>query len=348
MKTLDLMFQTMLAELGQRSFDAAFTTDFPMTGHFLTNVSKGLEFWYFSDGGRRRYVGRKDDPEITRRVEEFSALKDDYKARRKLVATLTREGGLTAPDKRSGDVIEALAAGGLFRLRAVMVGTVAYQCYSGVLGVRLPAASMMTGDVDLAQDFAVSHEVADTIPPVLETLQKIDPEFRAVPHMADKARVTAFQNREGYRVEFLTTHRASDEFTGKPSTMPALGGASAEPLRFLDFLIRDPIRSVMLHRGGVTVTIPAPERYAVHKLIVATRRRNEGVSVLKRDKDVRQAASLIEALTQTRRQQELSEVWVEAWGRGDAWREALKEGASLMPRDAQALLRAAVTEETGT
>lgn len=34
MKTNDLMYQTMLAELGQRSLDAAWTADFPLEGHF--------------------------------------------------------------------------------------------------------------------------------------------------------------------------------------------------------------------------------------------------------------------------------------------------------------------------
>ena len=34
MKTNDLMYQTMLAELGQRSLDAAWTADFPPEGHF--------------------------------------------------------------------------------------------------------------------------------------------------------------------------------------------------------------------------------------------------------------------------------------------------------------------------
>lgn len=54
--------------------------------------------------------------------------------------------------------------------------------------------------------------------------------------------------------------------------MPALGGASADPLRFLDFLIYEPVRAVLLHKSGISVIVPAPERYAVHKLIVASRR----------------------------------------------------------------------------
>lgn len=36
------------------------------------------------------------------------------------------------------DIIEALATGGLFRLRGVLPGTVAFQTYAAILSVRLP------------------------------------------------------------------------------------------------------------------------------------------------------------------------------------------------------------------
>lgn len=343
MKTLDLMFQTVMAELGQRSFDGAFVSDFPADGNFVQQVSKDRRYWYFQQNGSRRYVGAVDDPEISARVEAHKELKNDLRARRKLVSTLTREGGLPSPDRLTGDVVETLAGAGIFRLRAVVVGTVAYQSYSGILGVRLPAAIMQTGDVDLAQDFAISAEVGDSLPPILDLLQKVDPSFRAVPHQGDKARVTAFQTANRYRVEFLTPNRGSDDLTGHPSPMPALGGASAEPLRFLDFLIRDPMRTVMLYKSGVTITVPTPERYAVHKLIVATRRRADDTAG-KQEKDLKQAGHLFEALATTRRQDDLALAWSEAWGRGDAWRSALVAGTSMIHPVARDILRDALSE----
>jgi hypothetical protein len=42
MKSIDLMYQTMLAELGQRSIDAAWTADFPPEGRFTHNRVSGL------------------------------------------------------------------------------------------------------------------------------------------------------------------------------------------------------------------------------------------------------------------------------------------------------------------
>lgn len=81
--------------------------------------------------------------------------------------------------------------------------------------------------------------------------------------------------------------------------MPALGGAAAEQLRFMDFLLRDPVRSILLHGAGVSVVIPAPERYAVHKLIVAGWRQRDAGGRAKADKDLRRAGMLFDALQST-------------------------------------------------
>ncbi len=70
------------------------------------------------------------------------------------------------------------------------------------VGVRVPATAMQTGDADLAMD---PQEVDDSLPPILGILEAVDPSFRAVPHQADKARVTAFVNR----TNFLTGNPAS-------------------------------------------------------------------------------------------------------------------------------------------
>ena len=135
--------------------------------------------------------------------------------------------------------------------------------------------------------------------------------------------VIAFASSQKYRVEFLTPNRGSNDYEGVPVRMPDLPGVWAVPLRFLDFLIRNPIRSVLLFEGGVPVTIPAPARYAVHKLIVSERRRDE--SVAKIDKDIAQASQLIAALSASRAL-DLAEAWIEAWERGPSWKEALTAG----------------------
>lgn len=349
MKTIDLMYRTMLAELGQRALDARFKSDFPLSGRFVPVTVKEREYWYFDQptegGNKRTYVGPKSDEDITRRVEAFRDIKDDFKARRKLVSTLTRDAGMVAPERLAGDIVEVLAAAGLFRLRAVLIGTVAFQCYAGVLGVRLPAASMQTGDADFAQDYGISASVEDSLPPILDLLQSVDSSFRGIPHQSDNGRVTAFENATRYRVEFLTGNRGSDDYVGRPSDMPALGGASADNLRFLDFLIRDPIRTILLHKSGISVLVPSPERFAIHKLIVATRRRKSDLSGhSKQDKDVLQASLLIEAMIKTRRQGDLAEAYCEAWQRGQAWQAAIGSGMRLMSADQIRAFSSALTD----
>lgn len=115
--------------------------------------------------------------------------------------------------------------------------------------------------------------------------------------------------------------------------MKALAGAGAQPLRHLDFLIHEPERSVLLYGGGVPVTIPRAERYAVHKLIVAAERRDQAKS----GKDVEQAAILIEALA-SRRPVELAAAWRIAWDVGSRWREKLEAGRARLTPAAQTSL----------
>lgn len=107
------MYQTMLAELGQHSLDAAWTAAFPSEGRFTPANIKERKYWYFDipdghGGTRRRYIGPADDPDIAQRVADHKRDKDDLRARRRMVNTLTREGGMVAPDAMSGDIVEAL------------------------------------------------------------------------------------------------------------------------------------------------------------------------------------------------------------------------------------------------
>jgi len=335
-----MVFRTMIAELQQRAFDDAWSEDFPPVGRFVSVKVDDRKYWYFDQpngegGQKRKYVGPADDPDITARVGDFKREKADYKGRRKIVSVLTRDAGLIAPEPFTGDVVEALAKAGLFRLRGILVGTVAFQCYSSYLGVRLPMASILTGDADIAQDYAILAEVSDTLPTILNLLQDLDPSFRAVPHISGSPRSNAFRNLAGYRVEFLTTNRGSEEYADEPVKVPALGGASAEPLRFMDFLIRDPVRSILLYGPGITVVVPSPERYAVHKMIIAGQRQNDAGGEAKRQKDIKQAEILLLGMRQFYRRDLVAAAFGEAWERGPSWQAAIIEGIGMMTEEAQ-------------
>lgn len=60
---------------------------------------------------------------------------------------------------------------------------------------------------------------------------------------------------------------------------------------------------------------------------VGSRRRVDGDGAAKSDKDRQQALTLLRTMLLLRREQDLADAWMEAWGRGSSWREAM--GASL-------------------
>ena len=345
MQLVDLAIQTTFAELVQRTLDADFDEQFPEKGSFRRKKSKDRFYWQFQWRDRAavksRYVGPVTDKAITDRVARFAEIKSDFKGRRELIRSLIAV-GLPAPDRLSGDIIEAMGRAGFFRLRGVLVGTLAYQAYAGILGVRLGARQLMTQDADFAQFWGVSRNVGDAMKAPLEILKDVDDTFRALPHTGDPFVSTQYRNSSAYRVDFLTPNRGSDDHQGKPAKMKALGGAGAEPLPHLDFLIHQPERSVLLHGGGVPVIVPRAERFAVHKVIVAVERRDTAKS----DKNSAQADTLIQVLAK-KRPLELAEAWQTAWDTGDRWRKKLEKGRARLSDDAQKALEA-VAEKMAT
>ena len=322
-----LVMQTTYAELLDRCRATAFHGAFPQDGTFVPKTIKGKRYWYFqqsSDAGRaQKYVG-PETPELLKQISEHKEVSEDKRERRALVSTLVRSFALPRPIPEIGDIVAALANAGVFRLRGVLVGTVAYQTYAPMLGTRLPLPNLQTGDVDIAQFKNVSIAVEDRTPPVLDILKSVDKTFRAVPHIHDQQNVTSYLAKGGMRVDFLTPNEGPD--TDIPQPLPAFQ-TDAEPLRFLDFLIHDPEEAVILHGAGIYVLVPSPERYAVHKLIVS-RRRREGT--VKRDKDIQQSAALLDILIE-KRPHDLNSVWDEAFLRGPSWRQLLIEGLELLP-----------------
>lgn len=333
---IDLATQTMFAELLQRTLDAEFDADFPEKGSFRRKKSKDRFYWHYQwregDKVLSKYVGPTTDKSIAERIERFGTIKSSFQRRQTLVRALVAA-GLPTPDSLSGRVVEAMWKAGFFRLRGVLVGTLAFQTYAGPLGIRLGARPLMTQDVDFAQFWGISQNIGESTADPLAVLRGVDPTFRAIPHLNDPVVSTRYRNRMDYAVDFLTPNRGAAEHQGRPARMKALAGAGAQPLRHLDFLIHRPERSVLLYRGGIPVTVPRAERYAVHKLIVAAQR----VDQTKAPKDILQAHTLIQALA-LRRPAELAAAWQAAWASGEQWRRKLDAGWQRLPVESRDVL----------
>lgn len=297
----------------------------------------GRKYWYAVQrmGARvtERYLGPDTDG-VRGRVERAQAINQDKRARelqRGQLARMCRAAGLPAVDAQTGKVLFALSKAGIFRLRAVLVGTHAFRCYPALLGVDFREAHAVTEDIDLAAFASISVALDDRLDPDLgEALRRIGP-FMARPNLYEHP--TAWRDREsGVLVELLTPNEGPDR--DEPVELPALG-AYAQPLRFLDYLIHQPMQAAALYRSGMLLTVPQPARYAIHKLIVAVRRAS--VATSKAAKDIEQAAVLIRLLADDR-PDELAEAFVEARGRGPSWRTTVDRGIRRLPQDARRAL----------
>lgn len=341
MKEIDLAAQTMFAELLQRTLDAEFDAEYSERGSFTRKKSKGRYYWHYQwrkgDKILSKYVGPVSDPNIAERIQRFGTIKTSFKRRQSLIRALIAA-GLPTPDPLSGAVVEAMWKAGFFRLRGVLVGTLAFQTYAGPLGVSLGARPLMTQDVDFAQFWGISENIGESIPDPLTILRPVDQTFRAVPNINDPVVSTRYRNRMDYAVDFLTPNRGSVEHQGRPARMKALSGAGAQPLRHLDFLIHQTERSVLLYGGGIPVTVPRAERYAIHKLIVAVER----IEQAKAPKDILQAHLLIQALAK-QRPAELADAWKTAWMTGEQWRKKLRAGRQRLPDESQEILDTLIT-----
>jgi hypothetical protein len=322
-KPLALAFQTTYAELLEQCSLDAFNEAFPEAGTFVSKDVAGKRYWYFqlpaSKGQKQKYVGA-ETPQLLEHIKQHQQAREAERTRRSLVSTLVRSAALPRPIPRIGEIVAALAKAGVFRLHGVLVGTVAYQTYPATLGMRLPATSLLTNDVDIAQFTYISVAVKDTTAPMLDVLKAVDESFRAIPHVHDRRRSVTYRAADGVRVDFLTPNEGPD--SDKPRRLPALG-TDAEPLRFLDFLIRSPEPAVVLYGAGIYVLVPAPERYAVHKLIVAQRR--VGPGNIKRSKDLLQSEALLDRLVEAR-PDELRDIWHEAESRSAKWSNYMLAG----------------------
>ena len=331
---LPLVIQTGYAELVDL-FRAQAASDFPAGSTFRKREISGKNYWYVQEptgpAGRppERYLG-PDSPELAAAIERGQAAKADADSRKAIIRSL-KAAGLAEPDPITAEVLEALADAGVFRLRGVVAGTVAFQTYAGLLGVKLPGATVRTGDVDIAQDYGVAVAIDDAVEaPFLDILRQVDKRFSPVPHISSPTAATTYARPGGYRVDVLTTNRGKDR--DQPVALPSLK-TDAAPLRFLDFLLKETVQAAVLSKTGVLVNVPAPERYAVHKLIVATMRQKTGESAAKADKDIAQAAILIEALAAKRRLDEFRDARREAKKRGAGWRERIASGFKRLPEE---------------
>ncbi|WP_245512966.1 nucleotidyltransferase family protein [Enterovirga rhinocerotis] len=303
-----------------------------------TRVSvKGRVFWYdkyrIGNTMAQRYIG-PDTEALRDRLARASDLKKDADARRRDMTRLVRimrAEGYGSTDQKTGSILSGLSKAGVFRLGGTLVGTVAFRHYEGELGVVFGFDQLaQTGDIDIGSFERLSFAIGDSVEqPLVDVFSGL--KFSAAPSL-ERGKTWRWQQHGGETlIEFLMPAQREEGIRD----LPALG-VSAQALRHLDFLLEDPIPAVSLYRSGILIQIPRPERFAIHKLIVAERRQG-GPDGLKARKDRAQAAFLIEALA-TLRPDELREAYEDATARGPRWRERIAGSLAKMPEVAARLV----------
>lgn len=349
---LPISMQTLYADLSERAWRGNLEELMAAGGSAYRRNAKGRDYWYWQpptrDGVRpsARYLG-PDSPGVRQRIEERNALGAARKDRLEMVRALVAA-KLPAPDSLTGRVLLALAEAGAFRLRAVVVGTTAFQCYGPMLGIRVPAGLDRTEDLDIGRFHSVSLAVDDRIDEdLLPVLWRADRRFEAIASPVDSRRVQRYAIRrstqETFSVDILTPLRGPDR--SGPVQLKALRG-HAQLLRFLDFLIYQEVDAVALHGPGIPVKVPEPERFCLHKLLVSQLRRGSAANRAKSRKDLAQAGILIQVLAHDRPYR-LAEAWRELLGRGPAWRQLANQAVAALPDDLRGFLEPDLPEDPG-
>jgi len=315
----------LLALEGQRSIAN-------LRGGFTSKILNNRRYWYFqyrdpSQAVRQIYIG--PNGEATRRfVETFEQERekvqtDEHQIER--LCAMLRQGGLRTADAGTFRILRALSDAGLFRQGAVLVGTHAFTTIGNLLGVQWEHPSAQTQDIDVARDNSVDLALPPgdsmDLPAVLENLQM---GFLPVPPLNPKEPSTSFKVRgRDFRLDLLTPSKGERT---SPVYFASIN-ASAQPLRFLDYIMEQPERAPFIGRSAFLVNVPDPARFAFHKLMSSQLRAPAFHAKARKDRE--QAGQLLEVLIDDR-PTDLESAWQVIHERGKTWTRALSKGLAAL------------------
>ncbi|MBL8502842.1 MAG: nucleotidyltransferase domain-containing protein [Rhodocyclaceae bacterium] len=328
---LPLSAQTAYAELFSQAQGFEMTNALAgLTGAFHRRELKGRDYWYFGyrDIDRKLrmvYVG-PDSERVRALVGKFEQVLKD----KPLVppARMAFAAGCAPAAPKHFRIIKRLADYGFFRAGGILVGTHAFLAMGNMLGVRWQEGSA-TLDVDLAHagrniSVALPANLRIDVHGALESL-----EMGLLPIMQFDGRAGAqYRNPrdQELRLDFVTSKARGHRFVVMKDLNLAL-----EPLKFMEFSLEQTTQGcVFSNLGACVVNLPAPERFAVHKLIVhGERPMSERAKAVK---DLLQAASIASYFLAQGQAEVFNAAWRDARGRGRGWRSRAEQGRKAMLR----------------
>ncbi|GAC1661502.1 MAG: GSU2403 family nucleotidyltransferase fold protein [Candidatus Dormibacteraceae bacterium] len=288
-KALTLLFAELEATAGEQR-EAFLGTPGNLTQR--ANES-GTKFWVhrYSDAlGRRQetYLGTTADQAVIAGLEPLRKRIEETNTTIARVRVLARAGFATV-DRKTYSTLATLHNHGLFRAGALLIGSHAFGALLNALGVR--AVPYATEDVDIARAEALA---LPELPALIDMLRETGIGFFAVPALNPRQHPTSF--KEGGRFRLKVDLLVPSPGEAYPTIAVPELKAHAQGLPYLRYLLGHSQEvPVLSPHGVVLVRVPVPERYALHKLIVSQLRAKTSS---KPAKDLRQAATLIEALVE--------------------------------------------------
>lgn len=304
-----------------------------LNGSFSAKTVKGGRHWYFSfrepdQRVRQIYVG-PDNDQVRALIDKAREAKPT--ARLTPLAQSALALGCTPTQRKHLSVISRLGEFGFFRAGGVLVGTHAFLAYANQLGVRWSGADQ-TSDVDFAHagrnvSVALPANVQAQPHSALTTMQ--EGFLPLVQYRGAAGASYRHRDEPEFQVDFLTPRVADDD---EPVLVENLDVA-LQPLRFMEFSLEGVQQATLFDPTGrcVVVSLPAPARYAVHKLLIVGER--AGSFRAKVSKDLAQVASLAEYFV-ANDLDALQAAWADALSRGPGWRKRALEGRKALAASA--------------
>ena len=301
-------------------------------------TSKG-RYWYLQHTlpqPKKRYYLGAETPELLERIQQqehrWKEGKVDATVLERQVA-MALAAGCAGINYRAYRVLNAAAQSGLFRTGGVLVGSYAFLTLGNMLGVSWQRNTTFTQDVDLASSSDCMMAVPADSMSLKDAILSADESLLEVPMLDPRSPSTSFHVRgKDFRVDLITPMLGKDR--GIKYVAPIK--SYARPLRFLDFILEDTQKAVLLHKAGVVVNVPNPARFAIHKLVLSQRR--PSAEAAKSRKDRLQAEQLLNCLLDQRP----GDLWItiDSVNRYDSkkFRGQLKSGLSLLEGNVRGVL----------
>lgn len=292
-------------------------------GTLKQRTQSGNQYWM------REYIrvdGKKTDEYIGAASSTGKKAIDAIRAEMELSKALAsgsaalRLFGYQRIDRKPAAVLAVLFNHRLTEGGLVVVGSHAYAALLNELGVN--AAGYKTQDIDVARANAISIALPTGIS-FQALLNETGLSFVPVPGMPSHKPSASFKlpGSEGLAVDLLVPGKKIGEVVPVEEL-----NAHAQAIPFLEFLVEAPVQAVALSPNQVIpICVPAPERFAIHKLFSSQSRRTDRDKIRK---DLDQAAILAAAIedeTPGRLSEAFRRIPAEARG-------AVKKGAAAAAR----------------